>query len=275
MKVGFAGRGAAIALAVAFLGLILVGLKTAGAQTPVAGSLTEEAKQGRQDAADAPQGSAPADPARQVADLREQVVQLRESLALADADAEAFRKQWQDLRLRNQALGIDALTDDEKRLQNRVVEAVKELYQSEQERRNAVNRLQQLIDAGQNVLKGAAKIDPQKLADYEIAVRAARDFLDTRDRADVPAPQDASHGQIVHVNGSLNAVVLNLGGAAGVKPGMPFRVFRADGPGGQEREIARLRAFQVREMVCAALVESVEKGKDLKIGDPVAVAAEK
>ncbi len=274
MTTGAAGRGARTAWAAALLvgsWFGLIGLKTAGAQTPADSSLTEEAMQGP---VGPPKKADPADPARQVAELREQIRQLQASLALADADAEAFRRQWQDLRLRNQALGIDALTNDEKRLQDRVVEAVKELYQSEQELRNAVNRLQQLLVAGQEVLKGAEKIDPQRRADYEIAVRAARDFLDTRNRSDIPAPQDATHGQLVHVNGDLGAVIVNLGGAAGVKPGMPFRVLRQESDG-KEREIARLRAIEVRDLVCAALVESVEKGTDLKIGDRVAVAAEK
>jgi len=202
------------------------------------------------------------------ADLREQVRQLKASLELANADAEAFRQQWQDLRLRDQALGVDALTADEKRLQDRVVEAVKELYHTEQERLGAVNRLQQLLDAGSAFLKDA-KVDPQKRADYEVALRGARDFLGALGKPDVPIAASLEQGQIVHVNGELNSVILNVGTGVGAKVGMPFRVFRED------RLIGRVKAFQVRDQVCAALVESVESGKQFRVGDRVAVAADK
>ena len=228
-----------------------------GAEASSASSLTEGAKP-----------ASPSETGDSVADLQEQIKQLRESLALANADAETFRQQWQDLRLRDQALGIDALTVDEKRLQDRVVEAIKELYQTEQERRTAVIRLQQLLDAGREVLKGA-DVDPQRRADYEIAVRGAQAFLDARGKPDIPVAASLDDGQIVHVNGELNSVILNVGNTLGAKPGMPFRVLRDD------RLIGEVKVFQVRETVCAALVESVEAGKDLKVGDRVMVEAEK
>ena len=206
-------------------------------------------------------------------DLREQVRRLQGNLELANADAEAFRKQWQDLRLRNQALGIDALTDDRKRLENRVVEAVKELYQTEQERRGAMERLRQLLASGEALLKGVV-IDPHRQADletYEVAVHAARSFLEASEKPDIPIAADQTQGQIVHMNGELRAVILNLGTDAypDMKPGMPFRVMRDD------KVVGRIKVLEVREAVSAALIESVENGKELKIGDHVAVAAEK
>ena len=228
-----------------------------GAEVPSASSLTEGAKPG-----------SPSDGMGSAADLQEQIRQLRESLALANADAETFRRQWQDLRLRDQALGIDALTVDEKRLQDRVVEAIKELYQTEQERRNAVIRLQQLLDAGQEVLKGA-NVDPQRRADYEIAVRGAQAFLDARGKPDIPVAASLDDGQIVHVNGELNAVILNVCATLGAKPGMPFRVLRDD------QLIGEIKILQVRETVSAAVVDSVKAGTDLKVGDRIAVEAEK
>ncbi len=228
-----------------------------GAEAPSASSLTEGAKP-----------ASPPETGDTVADLQEQIKQLRESLALANADAETFRRQWQDLRLRDQALGIDALTVDEKRLQDRVVEAIKELYQTEQERRTAVIRLQQLLDAGQEVLKGAS-VDPQRRTDYEIAVRGAQAFLDARGKPDIPVAASLDDGQIVHVNGELNSVILNVGADLGAKPGMPFRVLRDD------QLIGEIKILQVRETVSAAVIASVEAGKDLKVGDRIAVEAEK
>jgi hypothetical protein len=81
--------------------------------------------------------------------------------------------------------------------------------------------------------------------------------------------QDLSNGQLVHLNAELGVVVINLGKAQGVQPGMPFRVLQGD------LVVGRLKAYQVREQLSAALVEKVEEGRQLKVGDRVAVAAEK
>ena len=222
----------------------------------------------RDPAATVPQGNK-GDGTATVADLQAQVRKLQQSLALANADAEAFRRQWQELRLRDQAMGVEMLTGDEKRLQNRIVEAVRELYQADKERREAVNRLQQLLDSGREVLKGATSIDPQKRADYEVASRAAVEFLALRKEPGVPIAGDLSQMQVVHVNGDLGAVILNAGAELGITTGMPFRIVR-DG-----EAIGTVRAFEVREKVCAAVVETIASGKELKIGDRVAVAAQK
>ncbi len=204
-----------------------------------------------------------------VADLQEQIRKLQQSLTLANADAEAFRRQWQELRLRDQALGVEMLTDDEKRLQNRVVEAVRELYQTEKERREAVNRLKQLLDAGREVLRGTTGVDPHKGADFEVASRAAAEFLAARKEPGVPLAGDLSQVQVVHVNGDLGTVILNAGAELGIAPGVPFRIVR-DG-----QTIGTARAFEVREKVCAAVVETIASGKELKIGDRAALAAQK
>ena len=101
--------------------------------------------------------------------LRKQVLALQESLVLAKAESEFYSQQYKDLRLKNEMMGVDALTVDEQHLQERVVQAVKEFYQAEQDRRELMNRLQQIIDASQDLLKSADKLDPQKRADYEVA----------------------------------------------------------------------------------------------------------
>jgi hypothetical protein len=64
-------------------------------------------------------------------------------------------------------------------------------------------------------------------------------------------------------------VVINVGSGIEATVGMPFRVFR------ESRLIGRIRVLQTRERVSAALIEGVEKGKELKVGDRVTVAAEK
>lgn len=197
----------------------------------------------------------------EVQTLRKQVLALQESLALAQAESEFYGQQYKDLRLKNEMMGVDALTVDERRLQERVVQAVKELYQAEQDRRELINRLQQIIDAGQDLLKSADKVDPQKRADYEVALRSAKEVLAGKGHGPIVMASSLSDGQIVHVNPELNSVILNMGDRLGVKVGVPFRVMR----GGQV--IGKVRVFEVREQICAALIEGVQKGEQLKVGD--------
>lgn len=200
---------------------------------------------------------------RQDLSLQKQVKILQESLVKAQAKAEYYGQQYKELRLRNEAMGIDALTVDQQHLEERVVQAVKELYQAEQDRRELVNRLEQIINASQELLKTAEKVDPQKRADFEVALRAARDSLAGKSHGSIPTAADVHEGQIVHVNPELNSVILNVGTKLEVQVGMPFLVIR------EQRMIGRVRIFQVRDQISVAVVEGLEKDVQLKVGDRV------
>jgi hypothetical protein len=201
--------------------------------------------------------------------LREQVRTAQESLALANAEAELFSREYKELRLRNELMGVDVLTADERKLQDRVIQAVRELYQTEQERRELVSCLEKLIQTSQELLKTAERVDPQKRADHEVALRSAKEVISQRGKASVPLASSLVECRIVQVNSELNSVILNIGSRLQVRPGMPFRVTR-DG-----KLIGKLRAFQVRESVTAAVIESLVSGSLLVVGDLVTVAAEK
>ena len=49
--------------------------------------------------------------------LEARVKTLTQNLAEANAEAESFRQQWADLKLRDEALGVDALTVDDQKLE--------------------------------------------------------------------------------------------------------------------------------------------------------------
>jgi hypothetical protein len=206
---------------------------------------------------------------RSESDLAAEVKSLQESLALANAEAEFFSQQYKELRLQHELMGIDALTADEQKLQDRVIQAVKELYQVEQERRELVNRLEQLLAASQALLKTADRVSPDLRAEYEVAVRAAREFLAGRGSGPIPLARDLQDGQIVHVNPELNTVIVNVGSRLGLKPGMPLRVLRG------EILVGQLKVFQVRETVSAALVEQTAKGMELTKGDKIEIVSRK
>jgi hypothetical protein len=192
---------------------------------------------------------------------------LTDELATATAESESFREQWQDLKLRDEALGVDALTVDDQKLEERLTQAVAELYQSEMKRREALALLDKLLTTTQSLIATAPKEDPKTRSDYEVASRAAKDYLAGRNGAAIPLGASLDDGKIADLNPELNAVVLNLGTSQGVKEGMPFVIYE------DSVEIGTVKVVLARDLVSAALVEKLKPNAVLKVGDRAAVDA--
>jgi hypothetical protein len=200
--------------------------------------------------------------------LEARVKTLTDDLATATAEAESFREQWQDLKLRDEALGVDALTVDDQKLEEKLVQAVKELYQSEMKRREALQLMDKLLTSTQELIRTAPKEDPQVRAEYEVASRAARDYLAGRNGAAIPLGSSLDDGKIADLDPDLNAVILNLGKSQGVKEGMPFVIYQ------DSAEIGTVRIVLARDLISAAVVESLKPKAVLKVGDRAAVNAQ-
>jgi hypothetical protein len=198
-------------------------------------------------------------------DLEKKVQTLSDDLQLANTESEYFRQQWQDLRLRDEALGVDALTVDEQKTEDRLVESVKELYQSEMRRREALLLLDRLRTTTEALLKTAPHYDPKTRADYEVAMRASRDYLAGRNGSSIPLGLSLADAQVADLNPELNAVVLNVGKAQGVKEGMPFLIYQ------HNLQVGRAKVVLARDLISAALVEDLQPNVTLKVGDRVAV----
>ncbi|NJL18845.1 MAG: hypothetical protein HC901_00525 [Bdellovibrionaceae bacterium] len=99
---------------------------------------------------------------RESAEMRRENAALREQLALSQTEAETFQKEWLDLRLRMEALGLESLTGDEAALEARVVRLVGELYRSEKRNRELERAVVRFLEA-QKVLQGANALDAVQL----------------------------------------------------------------------------------------------------------------
>ncbi len=192
--------------------------------------------------------------------LEARVKALTESLASANTEAEFFRQQWQDLRLRDEALGVEALTVDESKLEDKLVQAVKELYQSEMKRREALNILGKLLDTSGKLVQTAPNYDPKVRADYEVACRAAHDYIAGHFAASIPLASSISDAKISDVNPELNTVILNVGKTLGVKEGMIFLLYR------DSQQVGAVKVVMTRDYICSAVVDPKFKFA-LKIGD--------
>lgn len=194
-------------------------------------------------------------------ELEARVKTLLDDVVAANAEAEFFRQQWQDLRLRDEALGVEALTADGSRLEDKVVQSVKELYQSEMKRREALKLLAKLLDTSGQLLATAPNFDPKVRAEYEVAARAAREYLAGHSGASIPLASSLSDAQVSDVNAQLNAVILNVGRSEGVKEGMQFILFHGDTP------VGLAKVTLARDLICAANVESLQPNIALRVGD--------
>jgi hypothetical protein len=201
-------------------------------------------------------------------ELEARVKTLTDSLAAANAESESFREQWTELKLRDEALGVDALTVDERQTEDRLVQAVKELYQSEMRRREALVLLNKLLVSTDQMLETAPKYDPKVRAEYEEASLGAKAYLAGRSGAAIPIGNSLSDGQISDTNPELNAVILNLGKTQGVKEGMLFLVYQGNVP------VGTVKTIMARDLISAAQVESLKPNTVLKVGDRVAVDAQ-
>jgi hypothetical protein len=196
--------------------------------------------------------------------LEARVKLLTESLVAANAEDEFFRQQWQELRLRDEALGVQALTHDESLTEDKLVEAVKDFYQSEMKRREATALLDKLLTTTSEMIQTAPKYDPKVRAEYEVASRAAKDYLAGRSGLAIPLGSSLTDGQISDVNPELNAVIINIGKSQGVREGMSFLIYRGTD------QIGTVKIVLARDQVSAGLVENLQFAVVPKVGDKVA-----
>jgi hypothetical protein len=197
--------------------------------------------------------------------LEARVKALTENLASANTESEYFREHWTELKLRDEALGVEALTVDESKMEDKLVQAVKELYQSEMKRREALVLLDKLLATTEQMMQTAPNYDPKVRADYEVASRSAKAYLAGHSGAAIPLGTSLSDGQIVDTNPELNAVILNLGKTQGVKEGMLFTIYR------DTTEIGTVKVVLARDLVSAAQVEDLKPNAAPKIGDRAVV----
>ncbi len=123
-----------------------------------------------------------------------------------------------------------------------------------------------LISTTGQLIQTAPNFDPQVRADYEVASRAAKDYLAGHSGASIPIGSSLTDGRISDVNPQLNAVILNFGKNQGVKEGMSFVILR------DTQQVATVKVVLARDLVCAAVVQNIQPKVTLKVGDRVMVS---
>jgi hypothetical protein len=209
---------------------------------------------------------------RQQLDLtRQQLSSLTETLALATTEAEVFRRESGELKLRMEALGLDSADPDRSKLEQRLLKAVRDLQIVQKERDQLADHLVRLSEAMVRYLQTATSDDAETRLALEEEMRAASEALGVPGSQTVegaPVSPTLTDGMVISVKEELALVVANIGSRQGVKTGMPFQVWR----GGNR--IGLVRVVDVRERISGAVIQDLNSDKErVKVGDRLRVDA--
>ena len=201
---------------------------------------------------------------------KETIRTLNESLAVSNAEGEVFKRQYSDLKLRMEALGLASVGDNKEALEQRLLSAVRDLSLVRDEKDKLVERMMALCETVVLYIKSAPAADPQIRLDIEAQMRAANEAMDESHAKDVAVDggtaADLNNGQIVSIKEEYSLIVANLGSQQGVKIGMPFQVVRGD------HLVARARVVDVRERISGAVIEEYSSNTEkVKVGDRLRV----
>ena len=200
---------------------------------------------------------------------RETQKTLTDSLVVSNAEAELFRRKYSELQNRMEALGVESVSQDRAKLEQRLLLAVSDLQLTNRQKEAYREQLLKLSEALLRYVKTTEQADPQARAEVEAQVRTTNHLLTQEDAAlhDEVAPA-LMDGKVLSIKEEWSLVVGNLGAREGVKLGMPLRVVR-DG-----KTIASLRVVDVRERISGAIIQEMDSEKTkVRVGDRLQVDA--
>jgi len=203
---------------------------------------------------------------------RQQVSSLTDSLAIANSESEIFKRQTSELKLRMEALGLDAASPDKNKLEQRLLKAVSDLKIVQSEKEMLADRVARLSEAVVRYLKNASSTDGDARMAIEIEMRGAAEALGVYGGAkaanqDGFAAGNLTDGRVVSVKEEFALVVANVGREQGVKTGMPFQVWRGD------ERVGMVRVVDVRDKISGAMIQDLNSKEKIKVGDRLRVDA--
>ncbi len=191
---------------------------------------------------------------------------LTESLAVANAECEVFRRNYSDLKMRMEALGLAAVGDNKEALEQRLLKSVSDLKLLRDEKDKIAERMVALSETVLLYMKTATTADPQIRLEIEAQLRAASEAVaetSAKDSGATATPAgELNNGQVISVKEDLSLVIGNIGSQQGVKIGMPFLIQRGN------HLVARARVVDVREKISGAIIEEYGSNTEkVKVGD--------
>lgn len=207
-----------------------------------------------------------------LAETEKILADMRKNLATTSGEAEVFKRQAMELKLRIEALGMEAAGGNNAKLEQRLLAAVRELRVMADEKRKLSEALIRLTDAAGAYARQATGATAEARLALEVEMRNGSSTLGAATPNAVEATALApsvTDGMAISTKDDLALVVMNIGSKHGVKVGMPFEVFRG------ERRIGAVRVVDVREEIAGAVVQNLTSEKDrIKVSDRLKVDAQ-
>lgn len=189
---------------------------------------------------------------------------LAQSAAAANAESNELKDRYEKLRGLLEGLGVGALENSKDQTQERLLAALSDLRLMKEQRDQLAESLIGLAESGLELMKSAQNADPAAADRLNKAITAADAALVNVGGGvnGVQSAGDMQNARVVSLKNELGIAVLSIGAKDGVKPGMPFEIFREDKP------IAKVLVTEVRNSVCGAVVQELASAADpVRVGD--------
>jgi len=189
---------------------------------------------------------------------------LAQSAAAANAESSDLKDRYEKLRGLLDGLGVGALENSKDQTQERLLAALSDLRIMKEQRDELANSLIELAESGMGLMKSAQNADPAAADRLNKAITKADSALVKAGGGQTEGQPagDMQNARVVSLKNELGIAVLSIGAKDGVKPGMPFEIFREDKP------IAKVLVTEVRSSVCGAVVQELASATDpVRVGD--------
>ncbi|WP_395753529.1 hypothetical protein [Prosthecobacter sp.] len=188
---------------------------------------------------------------------------LAQSAAAANAETNELKERYEKLRGLLEGLGVGALENSKDQTQERLLAALSDLRIMKEQRDELAGALIEMAESGMGLMKSAQNADPAAADRLNKAITAADAALVKAGGGQSnQAVGDLQNARVVSLKNELGIAVLSIGAKDGVKPGMPFEIYREDKP------IAKVLVTEVRNSVCGAVVQELAAANDpVRVGD--------
>lgn len=188
---------------------------------------------------------------------------LAQSAAAANAESNELKDRYEKLRGLLEGLGVGALESSRDETQDRLLSALSDLRILKEQRDSLAAALIETAEASMGLMKTAANADPAAADRVNKAITIADAALVSAGGGQDGQPAgDLQNARVVSMKSDLGIAVLSIGAKDGVKPGMPFEIYREDKP------IAKVLITEVRNTVCGAVVQELASTSDpVRVGD--------
>jgi outer membrane murein-binding lipoprotein Lpp len=201
----------------------------------------------------------------QIAASKDKHDALAQSAAASSEEAAKLKDRYERLRGLLEGLGIAALEHSADQTQQRLLSSLSDLRISETSRQKLAESLMELAEASlqfAKTVKEPEAVTADRLQKALVSAEATLAGASGQSTEPLAPINDLQDARIVSLKNELGIAVLNVGVRDGVKPGMPFEIFREDKP------IAKVLVTEVRNSVSGAIVQDLANvSNPVRVGD--------